>query len=309
MTDTFAITKNKGDSAMKFLTFTNNDNTHKLGLLHGNDEVIDLSILDPVNPMFQNMINFIQGGDEAVFALEKSLNSPLKKEATLKLEEVTVLAPIPRPIKNIYCVGLNYVEHNNEFAGEDSNLPEHPIIFSKAPSTVIGPDAEILSHPEVTSEIDYEAELGVVIGCGGRNISKEEAYDHIFGYTIINDITARDLQRKHQQWLLGKSLDTFCPMGPYIVKSDAIENINEVNISSRVNGEIRQSSNTKHMIFDIATIISTISKGHTLEAGDIIATGTPAGVGMGFDPPKYLNSGDVVEVEIEGIGILKNTIS
>ncbi|MFJ7730187.1 fumarylacetoacetate hydrolase family protein [Neobacillus sp. NPDC097160] len=232
--------------------------------------------------------------------------------AILPFSEVVLEAPIPQPKRDIICLGLNYREHAMEYTTameEEQNLPEYPIVFTKATTTVIGPDQKIKSHRHVTSKIDYEAELAIVIGKEGTNISKEEAYDYIFGYTIINDVSARDLQKQHSQWFLGKSLDTFGPMGPFLVTEDAIGRPVRLDVQCRVNGELRQNSNTELLIFDIPTIIETVSGGVTLKPGDIIATGTPKGVGLGFAPPKFLNEGDVVEVEIEKIGVLRNIIS
>jgi 2-keto-4-pentenoate hydratase/2-oxohepta-3-ene-1,7-dioic acid hydratase in catechol pathway len=220
---------------------------------------------------------------------------------------IRLLAPIPRPTKNIFCVGKNYVEHALEL-GSDSDIPEHIMLFSKVPTTVVGPEAVVLNHQHVTNELDYEGELAVVIGKKGKGIRKEEALDYVFGYTIINDITARDLQERHKQFLLGKSLDTSCPMGPWIVHKSLIPNPNCLQIETKVNGETRQKANTEQFIFNIETIISTISQGMTLEPGDIIATGTPAGVGKGMNPPRFLKPGDVIEVTIEGIGTLRNEI-
>lgn len=294
---------------MKFITFETKNNEQRLGLVQDDEIVIDLITLEPNNKSFTSMLDLINAGSEALDILKKKLKSTISDRAIVNKTDIKIIAPIPRPNRNIYCVGLNYAEHNDEFSGENSSIPEAPIIFSKVPTSVIGPEQPVDSHPNITNEVDYEAELGVIIGIGGRDIPKENVYDHIFGYTVINDITARDLQRVHKQWLLGKSLDTHCPMGPYIVHKDEISDPENLNIMSKVNGELRQSSNTKHMIFDIPTIISTISKGHTLEAGDIIATGTCAGVGMGFNPPKYLKSGDVVEVEVQDVGLLRNPIS
>jgi len=228
------------------------------------------------------------------------------------LSEVRLEAPVPRPARNIFCVGKNYFEHAHEFSksGFDSSaakgaVPQDPIIFSKVPDCVVGPDDDILIDPDVSEAVDYEAELAVIIGKGGRGISPEAAMDHVWGYTIVNDVTARDLQGRYSQWLVGKSQDTFCPMGPYAVTRDEID-IADTPIRCWVNGELRQDSNTGLLIFDIPTIIATISAGVTLKPGDVIATGTPAGVGIGFEPPKYLRPGDSVEVEIGGIGILKN---
>ncbi len=230
------------------------------------------------------------------------------------LDRVSLEAPIPVPKRNIFCVGKNYHEHAHEFSrsGFDSSaaagaVPKFPIVFSKVPETVVPNAAKVIIDPKVSTAIDYEAELAVIIGKPGRGIRPEDAFDHVWGYTIINDVTARDLQGRHSQWLIAKSQDTFCPMGPFAVSRDEID-IADTAIRCFVNGDIRQSSNTSLLIFDIASIIATISAGVTLRTGDIIATGTPAGVGIGFDPPRYLKHGDVVRVEIDGIGALENTI-
>ncbi|MFP5110886.1 fumarylacetoacetate hydrolase family protein [Bacillaceae bacterium C204] len=225
----------------------------------------------------------------------------------IPIEEVTLLAPIPKPSKNIFCVGKNYAEHAIEM-GSEADIPEHIMVFTKAPTTVIGPNEKVLTHQNVTNQLDYEGELAVIIGKKGQGIKKEEALDYIFGYTILNDVTARDLQSRHKQFFIGKSLDTTCPMGPWIVHKSMIENPNQLSIHTVVNGEVRQNSNTKNFIFPIEEIISVLSAGMTLEPGDIIATGTPAGVGKGFKPPKFLSPGDQMEVTIEKIGTLKNTI-
>jgi 2-keto-4-pentenoate hydratase/2-oxohepta-3-ene-1,7-dioic acid hydratase in catechol pathway len=230
---------------------------------------------------------------------------------------VQLLAPIPRPRRNIFCVGKNYHAHAKEFAGSgfDSSaknvpggdIPTVPIIFSKVPESVIGPLEAIQFPAEVSTAIDYEAELTVIIGQGGKGISKEDAMKHVWGYTIINDVTARDWQGRHSQWLLGKSFDTFCPMGPWLVTADELDGQN-TQVKCFVNDEKRQDANTKDFIFDIPTVIECISAGITLYPGDIIATGTPVGVGIGFKPPKYLKPGDVVRVEIDGIGVLENPV-
>ncbi|MCL6573315.1 MAG: fumarylacetoacetate hydrolase family protein [Bacillus sp. (in: Bacteria)] len=225
----------------------------------------------------------------------------------IPIEEVTLLAPIPRPGKNIFCVGKNYADHVIEM-GSAEDIPKHIMVFTKAPTTVIGPNETILNHQTVTDTLDYEGELAVIIGKKGRAIKKEEALDYVFGYTIINDVTARDLQSRHNQFFIGKSLDASCPMGPWIVHKSMIDNPNHLNIETKVNGEVRQSSNTMNFIFPIDEIISVLSAGMTLEPGDIIATGTPAGVGKGFKPPKFLKPGDQIEIKIEKIGTLKNTI-
>ena len=232
------------------------------------------------------------------------------------LREVRVLPPIPKPARNIFCVGKNYHDHAQEFArsGYDTSakpsasaIPKAPIIFTKAPECVVGHLDSVRYPTGVSEQVDYEAELGVVIGKGGRSISPDQALDHIWGYTIINDVTARDLQARHQQWFLGKSMDTFCPMGPWIVTADEIRPDN-LRVQCWVNGELRQDGQTKDLIFDVPTLIATISAGMTLNPGDIIATGTPAGVGIGFDPPRFLKPGDEVSIEISGIGRLTNRI-
>ncbi|WP_210593663.1 fumarylacetoacetate hydrolase family protein [Streptomyces sp. GESEQ-35] len=227
-----------------------------------------------------------------------------------------LLAPIPQPRRNLFAVGKNYRDHVAEFGRSGYDQPEHsgalptvPVVFSKLPSTVIGPYEDIDAHPAVTSELDYEAELAVIIGHGGRGIHREQAMDHVWGYTIINDVTARDLQRDHQQWLLGKSLDTFAPMGPWAVTADEVGDPTRLVVSSTVNGEPRQKAPVADLIFDIPGLISTISAGITLHSGDIIATGTPAGVGLGFHPPRFLTPGDVVECAITALGTLRNTVS
>jgi 2-keto-4-pentenoate hydratase/2-oxohepta-3-ene-1,7-dioic acid hydratase in catechol pathway len=233
----------------------------------------------------------------------------------IPLQQVQLLAPIPRPRRNIFCVGKNYHAHAKEFAGSgfDSSaksggdIPAAPIIFSKVPESVTGPSDPILFSPEVSTAIDYEAELTIVVGKGGKGIRKADAMKHVWGYTIINDVTARDWQGRHSQWLLGKSFDTFCPMGPWIVSADEMDGQN-TDVKCWVNGELRQDANTKDFIFDIPTLIECISAGITLYPGDLIATGTPAGVGIGYKPPKYLKSGDVVKIEIGGIGVIENPL-
>lgn len=232
-------------------------------------------------------------------------SSPLE----LDLNEVTLLAPIARPHKNIFCIGKNYQDHIQEMnAALTGDAPTVPIVFTKAPTCVIGPNEKISSHSEITQAVDYEGELLLVIGRKGINIPKEKAMDYVFGYTAFNDVTARDRQKKHQQWFLGKSMDTFGPMGPWIVTPDEMPPFGETQIISRVNGEVRQSAFLSDLIFDIPTIIATISEGLTLEPGDLIATGTPAGVGAGFTPPRFLKKGDRVDVEITGIGKLINEV-
>ncbi len=232
----------------------------------------------------------------------------------IPLREITLEAPIPRPRRNIFCVGKNYHAHAKEFAasGFDSSaaqgaVPQHPIIFSKVPECVVAHRAPVYFSKNVSSAIDYEAELAVIIGKGGRGISKEQALEHVWGYTILNDVTARDLQGKHSQWLIGKSQDTFGPMGPWAVTRDEID-LADTHVRCWINDELRQNANTAALIFDVPTLIATISEGITLMPGDIIATGTPEGVGIGYKPPKYLVAGDIMKVEIAGIGVLENQL-
>ena len=236
--------------------------------------------------------------------------------ASIAVAEVQIKAPLPKPRRNIFCVGKNYFAHAKEFAGSgfDSSakagedIPPDPIYFTKVPESVVGPGAAIeMPAASVSTSIDYEAELTVIIGRGGKGISAADAMSHVWGYTIINDVTARDWQSRHKQWLLGKSFDTFCPMGPWLVSADEMDG-NRTMVRCFVNGELRQNASTADLIFGIPKLIETLSAGITLYPGDVIATGTPVGVGIGFKPPKYLKSGDVVRVEIDGIGSLENPV-
>lgn len=235
--------------------------------------------------------------------------------ASVPLADVQLRAPLPHPRRNIFCVGKNYHAHAKEFArsGFDSSaqaggeIPAEPIIFSKVPECVIA-TGEAIEMPLVSTAIDYEAELAVVIGKGGKGISKADAMDHVWGYTIVNDVTARDWQNRHMQWHMGKSFDTFCPMGPWLVSADRLDGTN-TRVRCWVNGQERQNASTTDLIFDIPTLIETLSAGITLYPGDVIATGTPVGVGIGFKPPQYLKAGDVVRVEIDGIGVLENPVT
>jgi 2-keto-4-pentenoate hydratase/2-oxohepta-3-ene-1,7-dioic acid hydratase in catechol pathway len=286
---------------LKLVTFRQ-QGTQQTGVLNE-----DASTVTAV-PGGQDLLSLIDKWDDAAAQL-----GALTGEA-IAVADVELLAPIPLPRRNIFCVGRNYVEHAKEFAnsGYDATAsatarPEYPVVFTKAPSTVIGTGADVDPHTGVTSELDYEAELGVIIGTGGRGINKAEALDHVWGYTIINDVTARDLQKDHKQWFLGKSLDTHCPMGPWAVTRDEVGD-GPLDLLCTVNGETRQKATTADLIFDIPTIIETISAGITLQPGDIIATGTPVGVGIGFTPPRFLTSGDVVEISISKLGTLRNRI-
>jgi 2-keto-4-pentenoate hydratase/2-oxohepta-3-ene-1,7-dioic acid hydratase in catechol pathway len=221
------------------------------------------------------------------------------------------MAPLPRPRRNLFCAGRNYHAHARElvdsvFKDNTQTVDAWPIVFTKVPETVIGPDDEVLlPEPEVSQQIDYEAELTVVIGRGGRNIPREQALSHVYGYTMINDVTARDVQMRHAQWDLGKSFDTFCPMGPWLVTADELDAAH-TRVRCWVNDELRQDARTEDFIFDIPTLIETCSRGITLLPGDLIATGTPAGVGMGMKPPRWLQHGDVVRIEVDGLGRLQN---
>ena len=260
-------------------------------------------------PGFQgDMVRLVQE-----FPMFKQRLAP--RDAGQALGAARILAPIDQPRRNLFCVGKNYHEHAAEFqkSGFDSSslhgehAPEAPVVFTKPATSIIGPGERIPRHADVTSQLDYEAELGVVIGKAGKGISRQHAMEHVFGYTVINDVTARDLQRRHRQWFLGKSLDGFCPMGPHLVTADEIDG-GHLDIKTWVNGELRQDSNTSRFIFDIPSMIETLSAGIELQPGDVLATGTPAGVGIGFAPPRFLQSGDVVRIEIEGIGVLENEV-
>ncbi len=235
--------------------------------------------------------------------------------AALALADVQLLAPLPRPRRNLFCVGRNYHAHAKElrdsvFKANNPDAQAWPIVFTKVPECVVGPDAEVRLPGAISGQIDYEAELAVVIGKGGRNIRRADALAHVFGYTIVNDVTARDVQMRHGQWDLGKSFDTFCPMGPWIVSADELDGSN-TRVRCWVTpaggtAELRQDGQTADLIFDIATLIETCSRGITLYPGDLIATGTPAGVGMALSPPRWLGHGDLVRIEIDGIGRLQN---
>jgi 2-keto-4-pentenoate hydratase/2-oxohepta-3-ene-1,7-dioic acid hydratase in catechol pathway len=267
---------------------------------------VDQSTVTPLACTGDDMTAFIESrlvGDAAHAASDA---------AAAPLEQVRLLAPVV-PRRNIFCVGKNYRAHAREFSGsgfeagavKGQEIDEYPAVFSKPPSTVIADGETVDLHPAATSAVDYEAELAVVIGRGGRNIHAAEAMSHVFGYTIVNDVTARDRQKNHKQWFLGKALDTFCPMGPWIVTADEIDGTN-LDIACHVNGELRQQANTRDLIFDIPSLIATISAGLALQPGDVIATGTPAGVGIGFTPPRFLKAGDEVSIVVSGLGRLSN---
>ena len=231
--------------------------------------------------------------------------------AHVALSAVEPLAPVPLPRKNIMCLGWNYADHAHESAGvrgKEAELPEYPIVFTKNVTSVNAPYGDIPYRGEVSAQLDWEVELGVVIGIGGRGITRAKALSHVFGYTVINDVSARDLQFRHKQYFIGKSLEGFCPMGPVIVTADEIPDPQVLDLRSWVNGASKQSSNTRYQIFPVAEVISVLSRGMRLEPGDIIATGTPSGVGFARKPPEFLKPGDVVECDIERIGRLRNRV-
>jgi 2-keto-4-pentenoate hydratase/2-oxohepta-3-ene-1,7-dioic acid hydratase in catechol pathway len=266
-----------------------------------------------VDPVAATVAAFDLTVDEARLGLLAVMGEALPRTLQpMPLSQVTLEAPIPRPARNIFCVGKNYHAHAAEFAasGFDSSaaagvVPAHPIIFSKVPECVVAHHTVVRIDPKVSTAIDYEAELAVIIGTGGRAISRADAMRHVWGYTIINDVTARDLQARHSQWVIGKSQDTFGPMGPWAVSADEVD-LATAGIKCWVNGELRQEASFSQLIFDIPTLIETLSAGITLQPGDIIATGTPAGVGIGHKPPVYLTDGDVVRIAVDGIGSLEN---
>ncbi|KDR94489.1 2-keto-4-pentenoate hydratase/2-oxohepta-3-ene-1,7-dioic acid hydratase (catechol pathway) [Peptoclostridium litorale DSM 5388] len=251
--------------------------------------------------------------DKTIEVMRAAIEEKGLQKFALRNEDVKLDAPIPHPRRNIICLGKNYHEHAKEIEGTDvdkgNELPSHPIYFSKIADPAIGDGAYIVFDENVTREVDYEVELAVIIGRDGIDIKKGDVQEHIFGYTIVNDISARDLQAGHKQWFRGKSLSTFCPMGPYILHKSAVDYPVELDIKCAVNGEQRQNANTRDLIFDIDYVISDISRSMYLRSGDIIITGTPSGVGLGFKPFKYLRSGDVVKCEIENIGTLTNTVA
>ncbi len=266
--------------------------------------ILEEHLIHPLPPACPSLGDFI-ALLPAERAAVKGENSPLE------IGEVKLVAPL-RPHKNVFCVGRNYMGHAEEVAratGKALNLPSVPTFFTKAPTSIADPEQTLRLSPEVSSEYDWEAELAVVIGEVCRDVSEADALSVIFGYTCLNDVTARDLQREHQQWFKGKSLDNACPIGPWIVGSEEIPDPQTLQVKLRVNGVEKQNANTGTMIFSVAKIIASLSRGMTLEPGDIIATGTPDGVGMARTPPEWLKDGDVVEVDIAKIGVLRNTIA
>ena len=296
---------------MRFVTFSA-DGTNRLGVLQSDSgTIVDLSRAAPDLPT--EMTDLVALGGAGIKAAEKAVQSA-SGDAIRPAASVKLCAPFPRPRRNILCVGKNYREHADEFhnSGFDASgtaaVPDYPIIFTKLPSSVIGPDEPIPSHLDPTNSVDYEGELAFVIGTPGRNITKADSMSHVYGYTIINDATSRTQQNQHNQWFLGKSLDGFCPMGPALVTADEVGDVNTIRLQTRVNGEVRQDASVSDLIFDIPTLIEVMSQGRTLETGDIVATGTSVGVGIGFKPPKFLKPGDVVDITFDRVGTLSNPV-
>jgi len=294
---------------MRLVTFRVGDGVPRAGALV-EDRVIDLAAVSQ-GALPDSILGLIEAGPEAIERARAIVRAAAVRDGT-PLGEVSLLAPIPRPRHNLMCLGLNYRAHAAEGAslfGTRTEDPPYPMFFTKTPATVIGPDAPIEIDASLTQQADWEVELAVVIGPGGRDIPKDRALDRVFGYTVANDISARDVQFRHGgQFFKGKSFDTFCPLGPWIVTADEIAEPGALDIMLRVNGVEKQRSNTRELIFDIPTTIASLSEGLTLEPGDLILTGTPHGVGFARKPPEFLTHGDVVECEIEGIGLLRNTV-
>lgn len=286
---------------MKLITYQH-DNHTLFGAVAA-ETAVNLSHIAP------DMLAFIEQGPTALQQATAYLQT---NPSGIPLAQVRLLAPIPNPRRNIMCLGLNYAEHVAESystRGQAVQLPEFPIIFTKATTSINSPTDPIPYDAQVTQELDWEVELAVIIGKAGKNIRAANAYDYIFGYSVLNDITARDLQRHHKQFFKGKSLDGACPMGPWLVTAVDLPTPHNLHITCRVNGLTKQDSNTQHMIFQLPTIIEHLSRGMTLLPGDIIATGTPDGVGFARQPAEFLHPGDVVECEIEGIGTIRNPIT
>lgn len=299
---------------MKLLTYKTPDTEPRLGFIH-NKQVIDMKDFGDIAnfPLPNDMLELIDMGYEIIAEITEMIAETPEnffQEISYEMDEVTILAPIQKPRKNIIGIGLNYTEHVAESArtlDTTGKLPTKPIIFSKPPTTVTATNTEIIKNTKLTSQLDWECELAVVISKKGKYVSKSEALDYVFGYTVINDISARDCRREGQ-WIVSKGQDTFAPIGPVLVTKDEIEDPHNLNLSLKVNGVEKQNSNTKFLLFNINDLIEDLSIVFTLEAGDIIATGTPAGVGAGRNPQEWLHDGDVVEATVEGIGTIVNTV-
>jgi 2-keto-4-pentenoate hydratase/2-oxohepta-3-ene-1,7-dioic acid hydratase in catechol pathway len=299
---------------MKLATYKTNNSEARMGFLH-NNAIVDMEDFGEISnfPLPNDMLELIDMGFEIIAEINDLIVNTTQEdldEVSYGLDEITLLAPIQKPRKNIIGIGLNYTEHVAESArtlDTTGKLPQKPIIFSKPPTTVTGPNTDVILNTKLTQQLDYEVELAVIISKKAKYIAPENALDYVFGYSIINDISARDCRREGQ-WIVSKGQDTFAPMGPYLVTKDEIENPHNLNLSLKLNGVEKQNSNTKLLLFNINTLIEDLSTVFTLEAGDIIATGTPAGVGAGRNPQEWMKDGDVMELNIEGIGTLINTV-
>jgi 2-keto-4-pentenoate hydratase/2-oxohepta-3-ene-1,7-dioic acid hydratase in catechol pathway len=299
---------------MKLLTYKTETSEPRLGFIH-NKQVIDMEDFGDVSnfPLPNDMLELIDMGFEVIAEITDLIEETTDKqlaEISHTMDAITILAPIPYPRKNIIGIGLNYTEHVAESArtlDTSNDLPQQPVIFSKPPTTVTATNTEILLNRKLTNQLDWEVELAVVMGKRGKYVPKADAMDYVFGYTVINDISARDCRRSGQ-WIVSKGQDTFAPMGPILVTKDEIENPHNLNLSLKVNGVEKQNSNTQFMLFNINALVEDLSTVFTLEAGDIIATGTPAGVGAGRNPQEWLKDGDVVECTVQNIGTIVNTV-
>ncbi len=294
---------------MRLISFIPKNNPQELrwGIWQSDDSIIDVCKADTSLPPSLRLA--VEEGTGIFPRLEKLIPNA-QPEHCLALSQCTLQSPYTNPPRNILCTGINYVAHLEEFTRPEaeSKIPEFPFLFTKPCTAIAHPNTALDVHAKETEKYDYEVELAVIIGKKGKNIPQDKALEHVFGYSIINDLSARDLQRRTTQWYAGKSLDESAPFGPCIVDAATITDPQKLKLESRINGEVRQSSHTSLMIFSVARLIHLLSQGSTLLPGDIIATGTPAGVGMSFTPSKYLKSGDLMELEIENIGILRNTL-
>lgn len=292
---------------MRLASFRDAQGVH-LGAVRDAGHGYEIAALDPALGTIPDMLTLIDHGPAGLASAAAAAEAATNWQP---VSSVKLLAPIPRPRQNVVCVGLNYVAHaieSDRARGREPKLPTVPVFFTKAVTAVAGPWDDFVLDPAVTKELDYEAELAFIIGRTGKNIPRAEALSYVFGYTAANDISARDLQSRHQQFFKGKSLDGSCPLGPWIVTADEIPDPSALTVRLRVNGEQRQESSVSDLIFDVPTLVEFLSLGMTLEAGTIVCTGTPSGVGLGFTPPRYLNVGDMVETEIDGIGSLRTRI-
>jgi 2-keto-4-pentenoate hydratase/2-oxohepta-3-ene-1,7-dioic acid hydratase in catechol pathway len=303
---------------MKLFTFSRPDNSTRLGAILADGSAVDATAVFTDQPFDAAIPVDVQGLIELDVAglpwLDRlqGLSDAAKSKYAVDLATVQWLAPIPNPRKNIFCVGRNYrahiIEGNLARGRAIDDFPKAVEFFSKPPTSVVGHQAKVSSHAATTKMLDYEVELAIVMGKPGKDISADKAFDHIFGYTILNDVTARDLQARHGQWFKGKGLDTTCPIGPYVVPKQFVPNPDNLNLKMRINGELRQDASTSDLLFSIPEIIRQLADGMTLEAGDIIATGTPSGVGLGLTPQVFLKPGDVMAAEIDFLGELVNQI-